>query len=82
MTNYRKENSDKYKAHNAVNNAVRDGRIQKEPCFFCGDDNVVGHHVDYSKPLDVIWLCQACHKLVHAYEDKAKEIKKNKELLT
>ncbi len=54
------------KAHNAVNNAVRDGRLIKLPCEFCGDEKVHGHHKDYSKPLEVIWLCAKCHNRLHA----------------
>ena len=27
---------------------------------------IQGHHEDYSKPLEVIWLCTPCHKLIHA----------------
>lgn len=75
LRQYRKKNPEKYAAHSAVGNAVRDGKLHKKPCLMCGAEKVVGHHVDYSKPLDVIWLCQGCHKLIHAYEDLAAEIR-------
>jgi hypothetical protein len=55
-----------YKAHYLVTNAVRDGRLQRLPCLFCGAEKVHGHHRDYSKPLDVIWLCPKCHHRLHA----------------
>lgn len=59
---YREENPKKYKAHTAVGNALRSGKIKKEPCEVCGTKaNIVGHHDDYAKPLDVRWLCQAHH---------------------
>ena len=48
------------RAGNMVNNAVRDGRLTKQPCH-CGETRVQGHHEDYSKPLDVEWLCIKCH---------------------
>ena len=70
--NYRAENPEKYAARTAVGNAVRDKRLIKKPCERCGAENVHGHHEDYSKPLDVIWLCPPCHKQRH------KEIKKCK----
>lgn len=63
---WREENPLGYTAHSAVSNAVRDGRLSKLPCEFCGDHRVHAHHKDYSKPLEVIWLCPKCHHRLHA----------------
>lgn len=49
-----------------VSNAVRDGRLLKQPCIVCGETEVEGHHPDYDRPLDVVWLCVAHHKQLHA----------------
>lgn len=54
-----------YQATNDVNNAIQAGRLFKQPCFVCGARKVEGHHPDYSRPLDVVWLCTAHHKEVH-----------------
>lgn len=64
---WRKDHPEAYRAQNAVNNAIRDGRLIKQPCSICGaEKNVHGHHKDYAKPLDVTWLCAKCHHRVHA----------------
>lgn len=61
-----KNNVEKRKAHSAVNYAVRSGRIKKLPCEVCGSKvRIQGHHDDYSKPLEVRWLCQVHHKELH-----------------
>lgn len=50
----------------AVSNAIRSGALQKEPCEFCGSkDKVEAHHQNYSKPLDVHWLCGTHHRMLH-----------------
>lgn len=51
----------KYAANTAVNNAVRDGRLIKQACRYCCELKVQAHHEDYSKPLEVIWLCKKHH---------------------
>lgn len=45
--------------------AVKTGKIKRQPCNKCGDLKTHGHHHDYSKPLDVIWLCSMHHKEIH-----------------
>lgn len=63
---------DKYKARTAVGNALRDGRLERQPCAKCGSDETQAHHDDYSRPLDVRWLCFTCHRKEHgqyAYEE-------------
>lgn len=62
---YRLENPEKRKAHHAVNNAVRSGRVKKQTCETCGSQRTRAHHEDYSKPLDVRWLCPKHHKAAH-----------------
>jgi len=52
-------------ARKAVYNAVRSGRLVREPCEACGSTKSQGHHDDYSKPLDVRWLCRPCHDREH-----------------
>lgn len=40
---------------------LRRGKITKAPCEKCADPKVEMHHDDYSKPLQVRWLCRKCH---------------------
>lgn len=62
---WRKKNPEKYKAHTAVNNALRSGELKKQECLVCGDPNTHAHHDDYSKPLEVLWLCPQHHRDYH-----------------
>ena len=66
-TAYRNRNPAISQAHNAVNNALRDGKLFKpSECEACSDTAALhGHHCDYNKPLDVMWLCEPCHKEWH-----------------
>jgi|SRR6185312_2103864 len=50
------------KARDAVNLAVKTGKLTVTPCERCGYAiGVQAHHEDYARPLDVTWLCRACH---------------------
>lgn len=62
----RAEHPEKFKAHSAVSAAKRSGKLVQQPCEICGASRTFAHHDDYSKPLDVIWLCPQHHKWIHA----------------
>lgn len=62
---YKERNPEKRKARVMVGNAIRGGRLLRQPCRECGSDKVHAHHHDYSKPLDVEWLCKNCHWRQH-----------------
>src|SRR3990167_5913669 len=55
---------EKVKAHKQLNRAVQIGEVMKP--LHCGScnrkSNLFGHHPDYTKPLEVTWLCGSCHK--------------------
>lgn len=53
-------------ATTAVKNAIRDGRLIRQPCECCGAW-AQAHHDDYSKPLDVRWLCPKHHAEWHKH---------------
>lgn len=59
------QNPFKIKAHKLLKQAISSGKVIKKPCYLCGKIKSEGHHEDYSKPLDVIWLCRQHHGLIH-----------------
>jgi hypothetical protein len=67
---WRRANPKRWAAQIKLNNALRAGRVQKTPCMVCGE-RAEAHHPDYDQPLDVVWLCPAHHKQVHAMARKA-----------
>ena len=66
----------KRSAQQALANAVRDGKLSRQPCVRCVETGREqygtshGHHEDYSKPLEVIWLCPMHHCWVHGSRRK------------
>jgi len=59
---YAARNKEKILARRMVHDALVHGDIKAMPCVECGSTHKIhGHHEDYSKPLDVIWLCQKHH---------------------
>jgi predicted DNA-binding protein YlxM (UPF0122 family) len=62
------------KAQNQLEQAITEGKIVRQTiCEECGKSGtfkngrtmIQAHHPDYSKPLEVMWLCQKCHHQWH-----------------
>lgn len=64
----RPEPKSRSKAREAFKSAKKYGKIKSLPCVKCGNPKSEGHHHDYSKPLDVTWLCRKHHAELHRLE--------------
>jgi len=62
---WQKDNPEKYKASIMVRTAIKKGEMKREPCEVCGEKKSHGHHDDYTKPLQVRWLCARHHQRHH-----------------
>lgn len=68
-------------AQHLARQAVSKGQISKaSSCERCGAEGEThGHHADYSRPLDVEWLCRVCHGREHRSEptwlERARELR-------
>lgn len=68
---WKNKNPEKVRAHYAVKYAVKVGKlVRPDKCEKCGSitlpardgrSGLHAHHRDYSKKLDVQWLCAFCH---------------------
>lgn len=68
VRNYSVIGSSAWKRHIAtvrVHDAVRDGKLTRQPCEVCGAEPTEAHHDDYDKPLEVRWLCRKHHREYH-----------------
>lgn len=62
---YREYDAVKAAARRKVNHELAAGRLVRKPCVRCGDVKAEAHHEDYSKPLDVVWMCKTHHAEAH-----------------
>jgi len=73
---YERKHPEILSAYRKVNAAIFSGKLKKQPCVKCGIEPAHAHHEDYSKPLEVIWLCPSDHKKRHLGQITLREIKK------
>lgn len=66
-------NLTRQQVRNRFRHALKTGRVDRpDACERCGIKGYVdGHHHDYTKPLEVEWLCPSCHAAHHAAERQA-----------
>ncbi len=70
LRKYRATYPEKRIAHSIVTNAIRSGTLIQQPCEVCGR-KAHAHHDDYSKPLEIRWLCPQ-HHIKHHVELRKK----------
>jgi hypothetical protein len=63
LRNYNERYPLKKAAHILTSRAIRHGKlINPKICSVCNSTNLIqAHHDDYTKPIDVRWLCLSCH---------------------
>lgn len=70
VNRFRAMNPEKARAHDAVKSAIVAGRlVRPTACERCGittNRPLDSHHDDYSRPLDVRFVCRACHRILDA----------------
>ena len=64
---YLRNNKDKHYARTTLRAGILSGKIERpHKCSLCETECCPhGHHADYSKPLEVEWLCISCHTEKH-----------------
>ena len=67
QTRWLRQHPARYLAHIAVQSALKSGALVKGPCEICGttEGRIDAHHDDYSKPLEVRFLCRLHHVRLH-----------------
>ena len=65
-------NQIKNKARMIVTHAKRNGTlVSPTHCESCGEEKFTeAHHEDYTKPLELIWLCKQCHENIHHLNER------------
>jgi hypothetical protein len=73
-----REHKAEIRAHGIVSHAIRSGRLKRpEICSACPTrGKIEAHHEDYSKPLEVTWLCKKCHSKTWTKDRKDFESRK------
>ena len=54
--------------------AVKGGILKRGCCEFCGDPKTEAHHEDYSKPLQVRWLCSKHHRIADRWRREREKL--------
>lgn len=62
----RAEETKKARARSEVYKAINAGTVVRKSCIRCGAAKSEAHHLDYERPLLIVWLCMPCHRRMHS----------------
>ncbi len=67
--NYLESHRQRQRARWSVKRAIKSGKLfRPNACQKCGCEcHPDAHHCDYSKPIEVMWLCKSCHVEWHKH---------------
>lgn len=69
---WQKKYPERVSARQKVYHAVKKGILIRKPCW-CGETKVEAHHFDYTKPLDVEWVCPRHHEIADKIRQMAEK---------
>ena len=75
LQTYARRDPQKHKARQSVNNALRSGKLHRQPCGDCGNRTTEFHHTNGYDKADWfvgIWLCRTHHAELHKLERRQK----------
>lgn len=67
MKKYREDPRQRIKhiARWVTHHAILAGKLTRGVCAICSNPVTEAHHLDYHKPLLILWLCRSCHRKEH-----------------
>lgn len=76
---WNESHKDQVNAMQRINSYIKKGMVRRQPCEICGAEDSHAHHDDYTRPLNVRWLCPLHHKEWHMnHEPKKGAVDKEK----
>lgn len=72
LAHWRSAHRERSRSYCQVHRAIGTGKVSRPAaCQECGATvRLHAHHSDYTKPLDVRFLCPLCHKIAHGMESR------------
>lgn len=70
---HRRRHPERAYAQGVLSGAIQSGRITPQPCRWpnCGStEKIEGHHPQYDRPFEIVWLCHDHHKAADACNGK------------
>lgn len=70
---YQRTQNHRNRVRTITKRAIKKGLLTRRPCEVCSSIAAEAHHEDYTKPLQVRWLCRDHHMELHRTQRRAAE---------